>query len=51
MNKAWIGYLGSALILSGGVLMIVAGHHIMGIILIVASIASTVLKYMIDKKD
>ncbi|MEO6303197.1 MAG: hypothetical protein ABIP51_08490 [Bacteroidia bacterium] len=51
MGKSWLGYLGSFLMLLGGVVMIVAGNYIMGIVLIVASIAGAVLKYMFEKKQ
>ncbi|MBL7910703.1 MAG: hypothetical protein JNJ41_06600 [Bacteroidia bacterium] len=50
MNKPWLGYLGSFLMLLGGALMIVAQSYLMGIVLILAAIASAVLKYIIGKK-
>lgn len=50
MNKPWLGYLGSFLVLVAGILQIVANKPIMGAILIVASIAGVIIKFYLGKK-
>ena len=50
MGKAWLGYLGSFLILLAGILQIMADKPIMGSILIVVAIAGTIIKFYLSKK-
>lgn len=51
MNKPWLGYLGSFLVLAAGILQIVANKPIMGAILIVAAIAGAIIKFYLSKKS
>lgn len=49
MSKPWIGYLGSFFILLAGVLQIIGGKIILGILLILLSIAGAFIKYRLTK--
>ncbi len=51
MKNAWLGYLGSALTLLGGVIMIVAERYVMGSLLILAAIAGVIVKVYLGKKS
>ncbi|MGZ3921198.1 MAG: hypothetical protein ACXVC7_12930 [Bacteroidia bacterium] len=52
MNKPWLGYLSSALLLFAGILMIADNKKIIGIVFILLSITSTILNiFMYRKKN
>ena len=51
MNKPWLGYLGSFLVLLAGILQIVANNIIMGARGIVAAIAGAIIKFYLGKKS
>jgi hypothetical protein len=50
MNKPWVGYLSSFLLLLAGILMIAGDQLIIGVIFIVLSLVGIVLKYYINKR-
>jgi hypothetical protein len=49
MSKPWIGYLGSFFILLAGVLQIIGEKIILGVLLILLSIAGGFIKYRLTK--
>ncbi len=51
MKNAWLGYLGSVLVLFAGVLQILGDKPVLGAILIVLSIVGVVIKYYLGKKS
>lgn len=50
MKNAWLGYLGSALILIAGIMMLAAKRYWAGILFILAAIAGGIIKYRLNKK-
>ena len=50
MNKPWLGYLSSAMLLFGGILMIAGGKTAVGIVFIVLAIAGLIIKIMLNRK-
>jgi hypothetical protein len=51
MNKPWLGYLSSAMLLLGGVLMIAGGKTAVGIVFIVLAVAGLIIKIVLNKKQ
>ncbi len=51
MNKPWVGYLSSVLLLLAGILMIAGGKMGIGIFFIVLSVFGLVLKLYLNKKQ
>lgn len=51
MKNAWLGYVGSALILAAGILMLIAKRYLAGVLFIVAAIGGAVLKYKMNQKS
>ena len=50
MNKPWVGYLSSVLLLLAGIFMIAGGKPVAGIIFMVLAIVGLVLKFYMNKK-
>ncbi|MEI6021402.1 MAG: hypothetical protein WCR21_09765 [Bacteroidota bacterium] len=50
MKNAWLGYLGSALILAAGILMLIAKRYLAGVLFIVAAVAGIVIKFKMNEK-
>jgi drug/metabolite transporter (DMT)-like permease len=51
MNKAWVGYLSSILLIVAGVLMIFAERLLLGILFIVLAVVGLALKIYINKQS
>lgn len=51
MKNAWLGYLGSALIVVAGVMMLIAKRYLAGVLFLVAGIGGAVLKYKMNQKS
>jgi hypothetical protein len=49
MNKSWVGYLASAMIFFGGILMLAGGKTLAGIVFILAAIIGAVIKFRMYK--
>lgn len=51
MNKTWLGYLSSILLLLAGIILIIGEEVGLGILFIVLSIIGLILKIFINKKN
>lgn len=51
MNKPWLGYLSSALLLLAGILQFVAGKNWLGVLFVLLALTGLVLKLYIGKKS
>lgn len=51
MNKSWLGYLSSILILIAGILLIAGKETTLGVFFIVVSLIGIVLKVVMNKKS
>ena len=49
MNKSWLGYLSSVLLLFGGVFMIAAGKLLVGILFIVLAVVGLALRIYMNR--
>jgi hypothetical protein len=50
MNKPWMGYLGSGLILVAGVMMLIDKSYLVGVLLLVMAIAGFILKLRMNSQ-
>jgi hypothetical protein len=50
MKNGWVGFLGAALVMVAGIVMILAGKMLAGILICIAGIASIVLKLYMRRK-
>lgn len=50
MNKPWLGYLGSVMILLAGLMMLMANRYLAGVLLLVVAVAGFVLKLRMNKQ-
>lgn len=51
MNKPWVGYLSSVMLLFAGILMIIGNRPGIGAVFIVLAIAGLVIKFYMNRKS
>ena len=51
MNKPWVGYLSSVMLLFAGILMFAGGKPVIGVIFMVLAVVGLILKFYMNKKQ